>query len=307
MAPGSPDLRHRRRESEDDAREEEIKPLLEESVKKDISSSDESDTSLGYKLDPLVERSIILRLDVGPFLLIYSILIPLDVMQDQISLFDYIFPLVLFGQLALFIMQQWKVRMRSRVGFKTSPNIQSMTHCLVEVLHGDKHESAHDYGIVASSKTDEGVVVVRFRDIIFRSPITTTKEDVDVALWTSEKDSSEAAASKTTSSFHRLRYPINLPLEFYAGWAGFRDISTLVVAQRVYGPNTTPIELPPFLTLLQEQVVAPFFLFQVLCVILWSLDECKFLLDRLPAKTVLCNVIPQMSSLQTGITPFLPS
>ena len=45
------------------------------------------------------------------------------------------------------------------------------------------------------------------------------------------------------------------------------------MAQHTYGANTTPINLPPFLDLLQEQVVAPFFLFQILCVLLWSLDE----------------------------------
>jgi magnesium-transporting ATPase (P-type) len=44
-------------------------------------------------------------------------------------------------------------------------------------------------------------------------------------------------------------------------------------ASRIYGPNTTPIQLPPFLELLQAQVVAPFFLFQILCCLLWSLDE----------------------------------
>ena len=271
---------------------EQASSIQQQQQQVDVSTSDnhatsggDSNSSVGYKLEPLVERSILMRLDVGPFLVIYSILIPLDRTQEQrMLLVDYLFPLVLIGQLALFFMQQWKVQVRARVGFQTAPSISQMTHCLVEALDGaDKHDSAHDNGIVAATSTDGGVVIVRFRDIVFRSPMTTTTgQDADVALWTTEDVDTDtpSTASQTTmttsaQSFHRLRYPIHLPLHFYEEWTGFHEMPKLLLAQQVYGSNTTPIELPPFLTLLQEQVVAPFFLFQVLCVILWSLDECK--------------------------------
>ena len=45
------------------------------------------------------------------------------------------------------------------------------------------------------------------------------------------------------------------------------------LADQVYGRNSTALQLPSFLELLAEQIVAPFFLFQVFCVVLWSLDE----------------------------------
>ena len=303
MTSGNPNLRHRGRHSseqagsDEDEIQREVVPLLGDerrasSIQQvNVSTIDNNSTtgvgssSVGYKLEPLVERSILMRLDVGPFLVIYSILIPLDRIQEQrMLLLDYLFPLVLLGQLALFFMQQWKVRVRARVGFQTAPTISQMTHCLVEALHGaDKHDSAHDNGIVAVTSKDDGVIIVRFRDIVFRSPRTTSGHDADVALWwTTEENDKDArsTASQTKmktsmQSFHRLRYPIHLPLNFYEEWTGFHEMSKLLLAQQVYGSNTTPIELPPFLTLLQEQVVAPFFLFQVLCVILWSLDECK--------------------------------
>ena len=42
---------------------------------------------------------------------------------------------------------------------------------------------------------------------------------------------------------------------------------------RTFGANDLDVPLPELSTLLQEQAVAPFFLFQVLCCVLWMLDE----------------------------------
>jgi manganese-transporting P-type ATPase len=149
------------------------------------------------------------------------------------------------------------------------------------------------------------VAVVNFQDVIFRaccsaensSSNSRSLEDADVTLWVASKEKEytvdqsdrEPSASvpiltmpnnnnnnNNTSPqlFHRLRYPVHLPLTFYLDqWQGHSTVSQIVLAKHVYGNNETPIELPPFLELVQEQVVAPFFLFQVLCVILWSLDE----------------------------------
>ncbi len=40
-----------------------------------------------------------------------------------------------------------------------------------------------------------------------------------------------------------------------------------------WGPNKFEVPLPQFGLLLQEQLLAPFFCFQVFCVGLWALDE----------------------------------
>ena len=73
-------------------------------------------------------------------------------------------------------------------------------------------------------------------------------------------------------SFHRPRHPVDLPLAFYSGWSGHTS-RTLSAASSVYGNNETDVPLPPYLSLLGEQLLQPLFLFQVLCVVLWSLDE----------------------------------
>ena len=49
--------------------------------------------------------------------------------------------------------------------------------------------------------------------------------------------------------------------------------STLRAARCIYGDNSTDIPLPPYLSLLQQQLLQPMFIFQTLCVMLWCLDE----------------------------------
>ncbi len=280
MTPSNTKLRHRRNKDEDERNEnEEIQPLLETPLEPCHSQVEKEDATGGYKLEPLVERSILMRLDVAPFLMSYSILVGLDIWEPKGTIyndaFDFLFPLLLVGHLSLVFIQQWNIRTRAIVGFRTARSIESMTHCLVEAPHVDKHHSAHDDGIVISSTNDDGTVIVKFRDVIFRSPVTNADEDADVSLWKVDSCDVKSISITSTRKFHRLQYPIHLPLDFYKHWHGYNSLCTLVRAQSVYGPNTTPIDLPPFLALLQEQVVAPFFLFQVLCVILWCLDECK--------------------------------
>ena len=102
-----------------------------------------------------------------------------------------------------------------------------------------------------------------------------------------------SASSKTATmwepQFHRLNFPTNLPLQFYSQqWTGHDNNSkisssssststskstTLDTTQEIYGRNTTSIPLPPYLSLLTQQLLQPMFLFQLLCVLLWSLDE----------------------------------
>lgn len=79
---------------------------------------------------------------------------------------------------------------------------------------------------------------------------------------------------RSTSLFHRLHYPIDLPLSFYLQqWNGHTSSSTLQSAIRIYSQNKLLVNLPPFADLLTQQLLAPFFLFQLFCVLLWCLDE----------------------------------
>jgi len=93
-----------------------------------------------------------------------------------------------------------------------------------------------------------------------------------------DNNNSHHSSTSTTSTwepqFNRLNFPTSLPLSFYTHkWSGQSTSTLLSSTIQIYGKNTTNIPLPPYLSLLTQQLLQPMFLFQLLCVLLWSLDE----------------------------------
>lgn len=73
--------------------------------------------------------------------------------------------------------------------------------------------------------------------------------------------------------FAKRRYPIRQSLRQYFNHGGYEDHASLALGQHQFGHNEFDIPLPSFLELYVEHLVAPFFLFQVVCLVLWSLDD----------------------------------
>ncbi len=104
------------------------------------------------------------------------------------------------------------------------------------------------------------------RDLTSSKTVTTENK-----LTSSPSPSSSLSSS---SIFHRLHYPIDLPLTFYTEqWRGHTTKQSIQQTYNVYSNNNLKINLPPFIDILTQQLLAPFFLFQLFCVLLWCLDE----------------------------------
>jgi hypothetical protein len=108
-------------------------------------------------------------------------------------------------------------------------------HCLVEAPHMDKHHSAQEADI-CPIQFQEDVAIVNFQDIIFRCCCSPGIVDADTELWTlplpsiispnansqhSQQPSSPSTTTRTSTlttfvGFHRLQYPIHLPLSSIA-------------------------------------------------------------------------------------------
>ena len=111
--------------------------------------------------------------------------------------------------------------------------------------------------------------------------------------WTKQQHKGKDGNFYWEPRFHRLHFPIDLPLKFYTRqWKGHggggeekdcpnndnddnnnQTTTTLLNAQNIYGTNITNIPLPPYLHLLQQQLLQPMFIFQSFCVLLWCFDE----------------------------------
>ncbi|CAB9527936.1 Probable manganese-transporting ATPase catp-8 [Seminavis robusta] len=319
-------LRHRRKAASGEHDEgAETEPLLLEEQDDQLdqegdANEDEDDHNDGYSLTPLIQRSLIGRLDVGPFLVVYAVLIYVDCQQQQqfeqeeeppnilLQPITWVFLSILLCHLAVVLMQQWSVSARCLVGYtKASQAVSSnkpqdkeavitkWTHCLVEETTGQSTQSSQQQQQQQQSKSGDSsassgiatveikpiptqqqhkVAVVNFHDISFRCP--TSAVDLDALLWTTTKANSTSSKNDQKIkklAFHRVRFPVNLTLSFYKQWKGHQTVESVFQSHHLYGPNATFLQLPTFPELLGDQVVAPFFLFQVFCVALWSMDE----------------------------------
>ena len=105
--------------------------------------------------------------------------------------------------------------------------------------------------------------------------------------------------SQGRNTFTKRCYPIHQTIQQYLSHGGYgyhnitlgsnnssREVKTVPSADaiaaveaefaagfRVFGRNEFEIPLPSFLDLYVEHLTAPFFVFQVICLVLWSLDD----------------------------------
>lgn len=73
--------------------------------------------------------------------------------------------------------------------------------------------------------------------------------------------------------FRRLEFPIQHPIRHYLASEGYSSSLDQALAALKWGKNDFDIPVPLFVMLLKEQLVAPFFVFQFFCMLLWCLDE----------------------------------
>ncbi len=85
-----------------------------------------------------------------------------------------------------------------------------------------------------------------------------------------------ANIKSSTKGFCRLEFPTDSPIFRYsetAAYGGKDGLERMDVARQRYGKNEIVINVPSYRDLFVEQATMPFFVFQVFCVGLWSLDE----------------------------------
>lgn len=254
-----------------------------------------------HTIIPLVERGAFMRLDTFPFIIAYGVLIAIDLDAIKLSSLDeiqkwchsFVFSLVLFAHVLLFLATQWSVSLNARVGYKRGGSakgkeVDEWTHCLVIPPTNNGAQmtgrteivpvSYHDFNVEGKSGR---VASINYEETIFRACLFhDAGYDIEMdSIWLpfgtgpTTKSDSTPVTSKVKTLFHRLHYPNDMPLSFYTKqWIG-HTTKSLNLAKHVYSNNSIKINLPPFVDLLKQQLVAPFFLFQLLCVLLWCLDE----------------------------------
>lgn len=81
------------------------------------------------------------------------------------------------------------------------------------------------------------------------------------------------SSAEALDAFQRTEYPTAEPLGSYMVAQGMTTDAAAREALASYGPNSLDIPEPNFWELFLGQLLAPFFVFQLFCVALWSLDD----------------------------------
>ena len=136
-------------------------------------------------------------------------------------------------------------------------------------------QSGQDYEMDSIWKMDD--YTINNNATLNNDPPRPNSIDRETSSLLSSSSSSPSSTTTTTTSksiFHRLHYPTDLPISFYTNqWNGHTTPQSILQTINVYSNNNLKITLPPFIDLLTQQLLAPFFLFQLFCVLLWCLDE----------------------------------
>jgi len=77
----------------------------------------------------------------------------------------------------------------------------------------------------------------------------------------------------TTQIWTKIRSHITMPMTFFNTWTGFTSTSEITSSQIRFGENVYEIKQPTFKELYRAQLLSPFTVFQIFCVILWLLDD----------------------------------
>eukprot|EP00930_Biecheleria_cincta_P040191 TRINITY_DN27558_c0_g1_i1.p1 TRINITY_DN27558_c0_g1~~TRINITY_DN27558_c0_g1_i1.p1 ORF type:complete len:1200 (+),score=249.31 TRINITY_DN27558_c0_g1_i1:136-3735(+) len=146
----------------------------------------------------------------------------------------------------LFLATQWSVDVRCFVRFRQEPKLEKATHVKITPLPSKEGQQNKK---------------------VLLNPIEQQDDEISVQYL-----KKKFAFNRDRGHFERISYDINSPLGQYVASAG---LSKEEVARRKkrYGQNVYDIPLPTFGELFQEHAVAPFFVFQLFCVLLWLMDE----------------------------------
>eukprot|EP00559_Dactyliosolen_fragilissimus_P004534 CAMPEP_0184855366 /NCGR_PEP_ID=MMETSP0580-20130426/642_1 /TAXON_ID=1118495 /ORGANISM="Dactyliosolen fragilissimus" /LENGTH=1656 /DNA_ID=CAMNT_0027349867 /DNA_START=15 /DNA_END=4985 /DNA_ORIENTATION=- len=73
--------------------------------------------------------------------------------------------------------------------------------------------------------------------------------------------------------WQKIRCTTTMPTTFFQDWKGLSSHEQITASQLRFGPNIFDVKQPTFKELYKAQLLSPFTVFQLFCVILWLLDD----------------------------------
>lgn len=235
--------------------------------------------------DRLLARSRLLkarlwwaRLDVMPFVTLYVLCFSFiawslgvdraenDVVVAQLQVFvSVLLPVCLALQMLLFLTSQWSVNVEVTLGYVSASKLSEARYVLAYAAENAgkdrivplRRKDLADYGLSGDGKSISFPLLGQthlVRSEFFEFQKVVYHFDVERMLAV------------------KLEYPIVGKVSEFLSCSGL-DEEGFRLSVFTWGYNLPDIPTPEFLDLYVEHLVAPFFVFQVLCLVLWSLDD----------------------------------
>ncbi len=79
--------------------------------------------------------------------------------------------------------------------------------------------------------------------------------------------------NNATSTWTKIRCQTSMETTFFNSWNGFTNFDQITASQVRFGQNIFEVKQPTFGEMYKAQLVSPFTVFQLFCVVLWMLDD----------------------------------
>jgi cation-transporting ATPase 13A1 len=204
----------------------------------------------------------LLRYDVLPFMLAYCVLFGVAEHVEEYRHVSFVgIPIVLCVHILLFMMSQYSVGLRCRLGNVLAKGVSDCQVVHVEAAKNAGRDRIVDLNVEKNLRGElvENFVVCGSR---FAAPQYHFEFQQVVYAFDSDRN-----------TFVGRQYPSKAPLKDYLSYAGLGTDMMGISAFKKWGFNEFHIPVPNFLDLYVEHLVAPFFVFQMLCLVLWSMDD----------------------------------
>ncbi|KAL2230248.1 probable manganese-transporting ATPase PDR2 [Sesamum indicum] len=192
------------------------------------------------------------RLDMWPFTILYGVWLAAVVPSLDFGDASIVLGGILAFHVLVFLFTVWSVDFKCFVQYSKVNDIYRADACKITP---------------AKFSGSKEVVPLHFRKLAGSS----TSLDTEEIYFDFRKQRFIYSQEKNT--FCKLPYPSKETIGYYLKSTGYGTEAKIVAATEKWGRNVFEYPQPTFQKLMKEQIMEPFFVFQVFCVGLWCLDE----------------------------------
>ncbi|KAL6511787.1 putative manganese-transporting ATPase pdr2 [Orobanche gracilis] len=207
-------------------------------------------------VDLLQTRHWAWRLDTWPFTILYGVWLSAVVPSLDFGDASIVLGSIVAFHVLVFLFTVWAVDFKCLVQYSKVSDIHHADACKITP---------------AKFSGSKEVVPLHFRKVNHLFAASSTLQDMEEIYFDFRKQRFIYSNEKNT--FCKLPYPSKETIGYYLKSTGYGTEAKFLAATEKWGRNVFEYPQPTFRRLMKEQIMEPFFVFQVFCVGLWCLDE----------------------------------